>query len=77
MNIFITGSNGFVGSKLMWFLEEKGHNVWGIDNSDVCLREKHPRTTNGDIRNIEDLRKFNDKNFDLIILDWLLPDGNG
>ena len=67
MRIFITGSNGFVGSRLMWFLEQKGHEVWGIDNSDVCLREKHSHTIKGDIRNIEDLRKFNDKNFVLII----------
>ncbi|MEA3475255.1 MAG: NAD(P)-dependent oxidoreductase [Candidatus Cloacimonadota bacterium] len=67
MSILITGSNGFVGSRLMWFLEDKGHEVWGIDNSKVCLREKHPHTINGDIRNIEDLRKFNDKHFDLII----------
>ena len=67
MIIFITGSNGFVGSRLMWFLEQKGYEVWGIDNSDICLREKHSHTINGDIRNIEDLRKFNDKNFDMMI----------
>lgn len=67
MNILITGSNGFVGSRLMWFLEEKGHQVWGIDNSDHCLRDKHSNTINGDIRNIEDLEKIKDKDIDLII----------
>jgi nucleoside-diphosphate-sugar epimerase len=67
MNIFITGSNGFVGSKLMFYLEEKGHQVWGIDKRDTCLWKKHPNTIKGDIRNREDLRKFNDKKFDLVI----------
>lgn len=67
MKIFITGSNGFVGSRLMWFLEEKGYEVWGIDKSELCLQEKHPHTLVGDIRKIEDLRNFNDKNFDLIV----------
>ena len=67
MKILITGSNGFVGSRLMYYLEEKGHQVLGLDNSDICLREKHSHTIKGDIRNIEDLRKFNDKKFDLII----------
>lgn len=67
MSILITGSNGFVGSRLMWFLEEKGHQVWGIDKRDTCLREKHPHTISGDIQQIEDLRKFNDQHFDLII----------
>ena len=36
MNILITGSNGFVGSNLMWKLEEEGHQVIGIDISDQC-----------------------------------------
>jgi nucleoside-diphosphate-sugar epimerase len=67
MNLFITGSNGFVGSRLMYFLEEKGHQVRGIDNNTQCNIQPHPNTVIGDIRNIEDLRKFNDKNFDLII----------
>lgn len=49
MNILITGSNGFVGSRLMWFLEEKGHNVWGIDKSEICLWKKHRNTIKGDI----------------------------
>ena len=52
MNILITGSNGFVGSRLMWVLEEKGHEVHGIDNSTHCLREKHPNTIIGDIRKL-------------------------
>ncbi len=67
MNIFITGSNGFVGSRLMWHLESLGHTVCGIDKRDECLIEKHPQTRNGDIRNINDLHIFNQDEIDLII----------
>lgn len=67
MNILITGSNGFVGSRLMYYLEEKQHQVWGIDNSEVCNIENHPKTKTGDIRNIQDLHKFDDVKFDVII----------
>lgn len=67
MTILITGSNGFVGSRLMWFLEERGHQVWGIDNSEHCLRKKHPNTKIGDIRKIEDFAQFKEMKFDLII----------
>ncbi len=67
MNILITGSNGFVGSRLMYYLEEKGHQIWGIDNSEECNIENHPQTRIGDIRNIEDLHKFDDVKFELII----------
>jgi len=67
MNILITGSNGFVGSRLMWFLEEKGHKVFGIDKRSYCLIEKHPNTILGDIRKKEDLAKFNHRKIDLII----------
>ncbi len=67
MNILITGSNGFVGSRLMYYLEENGHQVWGIDKSDECNIDSHPNTQIGDIRNIEDLRKLNKHEFELII----------
>jgi GlcNAc-P-P-Und epimerase len=67
MNILITGSNGFVGSRLMYYLEDKQHSVWGIDNSKECNIENHPKTKIGDIREIDDLRKFNDIKFDVII----------
>jgi len=67
MKILITGSNGFVGSRLMWFLEEKGHNVYGIDNSNHCLRDKHPNTILGDIRNIKDFEVFRNRKTDMII----------
>lgn len=50
MNILITGSNGFVGSKLMYVLAGMGHQVMGIDISDECPIEKHPNTLPGDIR---------------------------
>ncbi|MBL7085953.1 MAG: NAD(P)-dependent oxidoreductase, partial [Candidatus Cloacimonetes bacterium] len=52
MNIFITGSNGFVGSRLMYFLEEKGYQVLGIDNSKKCNIKSHEKTIIGDIRTI-------------------------
>lgn len=67
MIILITGSNGFVGSRLMYYLEDKGHQVWGIDKSDECNIDNHPNTQIEDIRNIEDLRKLNEHEFELII----------
>jgi len=67
MNILITGSTGFVGSRLMHYLEEKGHTVWGIDNSKHCLRNIHKNNTFGDIRKIEDFAIFKQKNIDMII----------
>lgn len=50
MNILVTGSNGFVGSKLMWSLEADGHKVIGIDISTHCDAKPHPETILGDIR---------------------------
>ena len=67
MNILITGSNGFVGSRLMYYLIENGHQVLGIDNSEECNIKNHQKTIIGDIRNIEDLRKLNEHEFELII----------
>lgn len=61
MNIFITGSNGFVGSALMWRLQAEGHNVVGIDISDHCDDKPHPNTYIGDIRNVNDLQSVFDK----------------
>ncbi len=57
MNILITGSNGFVGSNLMWELEEDGHTVIGIDISEHCEGKKHPQTLRGDIRSLKDLNR--------------------
>ena len=67
MNILITGSNGFVGSRLMYYLEENSHQVLGIDNSEECNIKNHPNTIIGDIRNIEDLCKLNEHEFEFII----------
>jgi GlcNAc-P-P-Und epimerase len=67
MNILITGSNGFVGSRLMYYLEEKGYEVWGIDNSTECNITPHPKTAIGDIRNIEDYKQFGYVDFSLIV----------
>jgi len=55
MNILITGSNGFVGSRLMWKLQEMGHKVIGIDISIHCDDKIHPDTFLGDIRQLGDL----------------------
>ena len=66
MNILVTGSNGFVGSRLMWELEKLNHNVIGIDISPHCNSKPHPETVMGDIRSLEDLKKvqhiFQEKN---------------
>jgi len=67
MNILITGSNGYVGSHLMYFLEERNCQVLGIDNSTHCNIKAHPNTLIGDIRNKEDLNKFADNKIDIII----------
>ncbi len=67
MKILITGSTGFVGSRLMWFLEDKGHQVYGIDITEHCLRDKHPQTLVGDIRNIDDFASFRKTGIDMII----------
>lgn len=57
MKVLITGSNGFMGSKLMWFLQEKGMEVHGIDRNPVCIEKKHPNTILGDIRYPEQMDK--------------------
>jgi len=74
MNILITGSNGFVGSALMWRLQEAGHNVLGMDISSHCDARPHPDTLPGDIRQPNNLvyaaKSFSDKYgtaFDLVI----------
>ncbi len=56
MNILVTGSNGFVGSALMWRLQNEGHSVIGIDISPHCDDKPHPMTRLGDIRNLDDLQ---------------------
>jgi GlcNAc-P-P-Und epimerase len=67
MKVFITGSNGFVGSRLMYYLEDKGYEVWGIDNSSECNIQSHPNTRSGDIRNVEDYDQFEGITFELVI----------
>jgi UDP-glucose 4-epimerase len=54
MKIFITGSAGFIGSSLLYYLKNKGHTVYGIDNYSNATR-KNEYTTYGDIRYYEDI----------------------
>lgn len=67
MHILITGSNGFVGSRLMWKFEEMGHTVHGIDNKHQPHYKEHPHTILGDIRNKEDYFPFTNIDIDLVI----------
>jgi nucleoside-diphosphate-sugar epimerase len=67
MKVLITGSNGYVGSHLMYYLEQRNIEVWGIDKSEKCNIDPHSRTSIGDIRNIDDLMQFADNDFDIII----------
>ncbi len=57
MNILVTGSNGFVGSKLMWEIDTPESPCFGIDISSHCDAKPHPKTQLGDIRNTEDLER--------------------
>ncbi|MCB5224224.1 MAG: NAD-dependent epimerase/dehydratase family protein [Candidatus Cloacimonadaceae bacterium] len=59
MNILVTGSNGFVGSRLMWDFDHAGYHVAGIDISPNCNSEPHPKTLIGDIRDAKDLKSVN------------------
>jgi nucleoside-diphosphate-sugar epimerase len=69
MNILVTGSNGFVGSRLMYELEAQSHQVIGIDISSHCDDQMHPNTLMGDVRKLIDLNKVQTKQsqIDLII----------
>ncbi|MES2778083.1 MAG: NAD(P)-dependent oxidoreductase [Bacteroidota bacterium] len=58
MRILITGSNGFVGSRLMYYFEKKGFEVAGIDRNPKCNIEPHRNTIIGDILRNEDLEKL-------------------
>jgi nucleoside-diphosphate-sugar epimerase len=64
MNILITGSNGFVGSVLIWRLQEHGHNVIGIDISKYCEAKAPPNTMIGDIRKANDLETIHQSFFE-------------
>lgn len=57
MKILITGSNGFVGSKLIHKFDDLGHEVIGIDNNFETNYEIHHKTINADLalNNLEDL----------------------
>jgi len=67
MNILITGSNGFVGSALMWRLEYEGHSVIGIDRSVHCEEDSHPHTHYGDIRYLASWQKFHASHIDKLL----------
>lgn len=66
MKILITGSNGFVGSSLMPYLENLGYTVDGIDRDDKPLYNIHKNTVIADIIDIHSIEKLNNT-YDLII----------
>lgn len=49
MRVFITGSNGFVGSRLMFLFEEQGYEVVGIDRDPDTPNPKHEKTILADL----------------------------
>lgn len=70
MKIFVTGSGGFIGHNVTRFLEQQGHEIFGIDNRtnygfipndelDYLLKERFKRIRSvplvGDIRNSSDI----------------------
>ena len=55
MTVLVTGSNGYVGSRLMYYLAEKGINVIGIDRSEKCNITPHQGTRMGDLLNPADM----------------------
>ncbi len=67
MKILITGSTGFVGSRLMWELDRRGHEVVGIDKKPDCMIESHPATVIGNLLNRDDLNRIDETSLDLII----------
>lgn len=66
MQILITGSNGFVGSSLMPFLENLGHDVYGIDREAKPVYPVHKNTVIADIVDIASINTLK-KPYDLII----------
>jgi len=66
MTILVTGSNGFVGSELMYLLAENGYRVIGIDRDNKAINRKHPNTITGDLKSDEALDAIDDK-IDMII----------
>ncbi len=67
MKILITGSTGFVGSRLMWELEKLGHDVVGIDKKSECMIESHPATVLGNLLKRDELNRIDESSLDLII----------
>lgn len=68
MNILVTGVGGMVGSHMLDFLVEKGHNVLGIDftpTTDVNELNKKAKYIECDIRNKDKLTN---------ILNWFKPE---
>ena len=66
MKILITGSSGFVGSALMPYLENLGHEVYGIDRDKNSIYPIHNNTVVEDIFTINTIKEFKQP-FDLII----------
>jgi nucleoside-diphosphate-sugar epimerase len=59
MKIFVTGVNGYIGSKITQALLEKGHQVLGLDvissNIDSMINETNFHFIKADIKNVENI----------------------
>ena len=77
MKILVTGAAGFIGSKLMYALRQRGDEVVGIDNYnvyyDVRLKEGRCRAFGLDVRRMDIADKaavdalFGEEKFDKVV----------
>lgn len=69
MNILITGTTGFVGSKLIFHLEKEGHKVFGIDKEGVQKQtfDIHPNNKTFDLNDDFEKYPFKDEKIDCVL----------
>ena len=69
MNILITGTSGFLGSKTAFFLLQKGHKVIGLDLKKNKIKKNKYKHYLCDLKNLKNLKKIFTENgkIDLII----------
>jgi len=58
MRIFITGAAGFIGTHLWKYLEDKGHEVKGIDNFSHDCKAKNDKVKYADVRYYHDIENY-------------------